>query len=392
MDARQHIGTGPAAGRALWRAALAGSGLCVALALSYLARDALAGGHHWNQADWLIHGLAGPVRRGPFGSLMLGLSDALGLSPVALVVALQAGLTLLLAGLVWWAVLRLRAPLHAVLLLCPGMFFVFWGADTSTGMRKELIAWAAIALMLPLPALRPGVWRLGLLWASAGLFVLGCFGHEANVLLGPLWAAVLWALGGAGRPAASLPPLALAAVGAGVALLYAWAHPSVPDAGALCAELLARGVPPGFCHGAIAWLARDMAENAAIVRAEAATAGRLGQFLLGYALALAPMIWLSLRHDRPGLLLAALALLALPLLPLYAVALDWGRWMALHLTGFGLLLLALSLGGRVRPQPGGTAAVAGFSALGLVWKMDPLGGVAPDGLLRMLARIAGSLG
>ena len=73
----------------------------------------------------------------------------------------------------------------------------------------------------------------------------------------------------------------------------------------------------------------------------------------------------------------------LPVLPLYLVAIDWGRWISLQMTSFALLMLALAIAGKVRLcRPVGDRAILVFFLFGLAWSPDLITGIRLGGLLK----------
>src|SRR6056297_361262 len=124
-------------------------GLCISYILVRLLAEALTGGGTaWQQADWLINSHEIWVRRGPFGSLMLAVSDLLPLNPSQVVMLLQGTLLVLTAVILGRVALKVdRTSALWLLVMSPGFFPIFWAADFSGGLRKELIAYCAFALL-----------------------------------------------------------------------------------------------------------------------------------------------------------------------------------------------------------------------------------------------------
>ncbi len=369
-------------------AVLLGAG-CILYLVLLVLDDLGAGGRSWRQGDWLINAVNQPIRRGPFGSAVLAAADTLALSPVTLVVALQAGLIVALGAIVLRVIWRLpHRPAYALLLVSPAFFPVFWVADPHGALRKELIAYVAMALPLLRPVSAAG--RGALLALSGGLFAVGCVAHEATVFLLPAYAAILAVAfrPDPRSPAAWLAGAALAGA-AGLAFLYAARHSGVADAAGICAPLLQRGLDPELCEGPIAWLALPADEGLDEIGAGIIGTASGLVFPLAYLLALAPLLYLVALHREAGRLALALVVLALPILPLFVVAVDWGRWMSLHVTSFGLLLLALACHGRLSPgRPARPAVLAGLGLAGLLWAPSHapnveryMAGVVPGGLV-----------
>ena len=376
--------TAPTRGaRLLWRAAeglLVVSFLYVTLVM---LRDIRWGGNSWKHGDWLINNAGGEVRRGGFGSAILSIGDLLGTSPLVLVGAVQIAM---LAGL-FLAFRQLAANLPdprvaALILVSPAIFTVFWAADPQGSMRKEVIAFAGIALA----AIGATQRRAMPLWAGTALLCISFFAHEAMVLLAPAYLSVLVA-SGLVRSAPRQALVAGAAVAgiASLALYHALTHTRIDDAAQVCAPLLARGLPQSICDGAIEWLEYDAArgyrEMLVWMHPE-----NIAGFLIAYALALAPFLYLSILSRRPARTAAILMALGLPFLPLYAVSVDWGRWMSLHVFSAAILAVcALQQGAAGFRRPPAAGMVALFLALSLVVAPLHTVGLKPGGMLLQLA-------
>lgn len=308
-------------------------GLVAAMILHQLGIDLGERGSDWRQGDWLINAHLVAVRRGLFGSGLLALADATGLPPLLLAFALPLGLmAALLVALVVLA--RAEGPDDRLLLilLSPG-FVLFWGGDPEGALRKELLVHAAF-LPLVFAAGRGG--GAGPLAVTVGLYGLAAAGHELAAFFAPgLIAAILLCRR---RDRASWSAAALVALLAGLALTQALAHPRLAEAGPVCTPLLQRGLPPTICEGAIDWLARDADYNAWKM-AETMGLPFAWTAPLAYAAALAPFLAALWRSPEAGRGLALIVLAGLPFLPLWLVAIDWGRWINAHVAV--LVFLAL---------------------------------------------------
>jgi hypothetical protein len=361
------------------------AGLLVLAALPVLhdlSRDLARGGNRWKQGDWLINLGAGPLRRGPLGSALLWVSHVTGLDPVALVVALQAALLLLLLALVLRAVWRhLGHPAVALLWLSPGVFPLFWAGDPQGSLRKEVLPFVALGVVVAAQVrAKPG---LAPLFVAVAILLVGVLGHEGSALLAPLFAGVLVVAlvqRGSGRAlTVALPALAL--VGTTALGLYAIRHPMLADTSLLCEPVQEGGPPRWFCRvGAIAQLHSDLPTERARVR-DLRPAPALAGFALTYALAAAPILYAVACCRRRRILLLLFGLTGLAIAPLFAVGADWGRWIDLHLTGFAFLFTSLLLAGWTAPlRPVRLAAAAPLLLLGLLW--SPAHGLGIKGPLR----------
>ena len=321
--------------------------------------DYRIGGDPWKQADWLINNAAGLIRRGPFGSAILSFSDLIGQNPLLVVSVLQ--ISLLAALFLFFRMLlgHIRSPEVSVLLaVSSAIFTVFWVADPQGAVRKELIVFLGLTLYA-VGALRTN-WTL--LWLGAAFFCISTLAHEAMVLFAPTFLAIAFFSGLQHKSAAqTVFSLATIFCFSIFALVFAFRHPGVEDTAQICAALTARGIDEYICVGAIKWMGFDSAHGFEQV-ISLLNRRSLAGFLLVYAAALAPfayLVWLSERRISNGVVLL---LLALPFLPLYIVAVDWGRWISFHVFSVTVVLICAICRNRLELQK----PLKGYHVFGLV--------------------------
>jgi hypothetical protein len=364
--------------------------ICSLAVLRSLWFDVSVGGNEWKQGDWLINAANDPIRRGLFGSAILVLSDGLHTSPVVVTAILQLTAFMLLVASTLITFNRLLDdPIYVVILLSPAFYFVFWAVDVHGSMRKEVIAFAAMSLLLLVPLIRTG--KLSVVVASAVLFILACTGHEANVLLTPAYAAIYIA---AVRPSLRsrwLLPLYILFAAAVLAVIgYTLTNITVGNSQSVCEPLLMRGIDPRICGGAITWLDTSSQDAMGQV-AESLSPTFMLSFLLMYVFAAVPIVYLLFLHEKRERLILAFFLFLIPILPLYIVAFDWGRWMSLHVVSFSFFLSALVLTGTVSAvRPAKWAALGLIAGVSLLWAPDhEMGGVITGGLVEKLVLAVG---
>jgi hypothetical protein len=331
------------------------------LGLFCLGLELARGGDEWKQADWLINSQAGPVRRGGFGDMVLALAALLGVQALTLVVALQA----LFLGLLYAAYRALvgmvaEPGVRVLLLMSPAMFIMFWAADPNGAGRKEVMVFAGLVLSV-LALLRRREW---LLVAGAALMGLGVWAHEGLACLVPLYLGLMWWLGGfLWRPllCAGLAGLVGAVAGYSV---YQGLFVSGGDKAALCGELLGMGLNPAICTGSIDWIDRDLGFG---MRALGARLDMVSvpAILLAAGVSFWPFVAMGRRLE--GARLWPWLLVVLPVLPLYGVAVDWGRWLSFQVFSLALVLAAGLVSGRLRlVQPLAPALVMRLALMALL--------------------------
>ena len=303
-----------------------------------------AGGHIWQQGDWLISLASGPVRRGAFGELLLTLSDALKVSPLFMVIAIQTALVTFVFFGFARLLLRQQRSVMALVVFSPGFFAILWGIDPSSSLRKELIGLAALVWLA-----QPGGGMARLILTGL-LMLIGGLGHEIIILLLPAWLVLLWLLHAPLlRRRYTWFFIALLFFLATIELHYAIRHIGIADAAPVCEALTQRGLSENaLCRGAITWLA-DPQNGTAKVWAALNRSWTSWLLPLAWIAATGPLwrIWNTSLPLRPGsawLILAALA----PICLLYPVGLDWGRWFAVQFAICAIILLGLGQRGLLQ--------------------------------------------
>lgn len=357
------------------------SWLAFLIIFAYLGQDYLLGGNSYKQGDWLINIEQAFVRRGLLGSALIRLSDLLQVNLLLLVVLCQGLLLAVLAVCLMRVIQRVTDnPLFWLLVFSPAFILLFWANDPQGSMRKELFAYAAFALVLTgIADQRRPYFALATL-----LFAIGMLGHEANVLFLP---AFLWLLHRARRSGllAARDLITAGIVLAGVGLVSAAffvRHVSISDAGPVCAPLLARGFDARFCEGAIGWVTRDLSYAIEVTGGNWSASSTA--FWIIYALITALVCWFSSHFEQRRTLMLMYVATVLPFLPLFYVALDWGRWMNFHLSTWIFLVFAEQLQGRLalaRPWDGKllilmTVSVLPLAPSHMTYLVSPRAGIA----------------
>ena len=386
----------PKRGRPINRAILVlGYGALLIVLTVLLARLMRDGGNPWQQGDWLINYGAGIVRRGLSGHLILGTSDWLRADPMLLLAVLQGTVTAAIIIGIAHASLRLGIPDRLLILLISPAFLPFWGYDFLGAMRKDMLALLAFLPLLAPAQSATGARLRGLL--SLSIFALAVGFHEANAFLAPFLAAALWIAMPVGTPRHVYAGAAIALAMA--AFVVALRYSTVDDAFAICRELTDRGLRPGLCRGAVDWLTLDLGRAVGEGQARIDAQGLPVTTLLSYALALMPVViavWPApYRASAVAATLGSILLFS----PLYVIALDWGRWIFLHISCLTLFLIVAAshrpLPWLYRPLPPNLFAFL-ISAAAL-WSMNFFTGETQPGLVfllvnQTLALVAGAPG
>lgn len=371
-----------------WRLALpAGVRIWYAVTSAYVLMRYLLelrhGGHVWITGDWLLNWRAGFMRRGLTGSLTYTLSDLTGIDPLWIVAAMQVAFFVALAVAVLFMLKRVAITVPvALLILSPAFIMPFFVVKQA--MSKEMVGFLALALL----ALRAFGLRPWVTWAAVAVFAFAGFAHETNAFLMPAALALLAVLVAGGampRAEARNAGLALVAIAA-VVILTAMIWNGAGLSQAVCEVMLSYGGQKAFCGtwGPTIWLDRDMAYGMTFTWDVNVVSGVWPWFVLGFVLSMLPFALFRLTGDTAGRrslwLLAAAALGILVFAPLFVIASDWGRWIAMHTTALTFMVLAGLRLGLVEPRPGVTSPI--WLLYGAVWAMPDYGEPLTAGLFQ----------
>ncbi len=332
-------------------------------------QDHAIGGHEWKQGDWLINDLGIAVRRGTMGSAILRFSAATSLDPIFVVTSLQASLFGLCIVLLGRSINRSSSPGTLwLLILSPAFFVNFWSVDPDGALRKELVIFLAFTLMFYGTTLKTVSKPLVVL--SALVFAIAVFSHEGNVFFAPFFIFCYFLIFQKGHISKPLVVILSSVILTSVigAILLALNYSGVEDHRLVCQPLLDAGVRPGICDGAITALELDLG-----FFLEATfwmlLSPKVLSFLLMYVLAAISILAIGFHFfDKKPLFLGAVCS-AFFYLPLYVVAVDWGRWLSFHAAAvIFVMLIVLSLDrekwkNAPELQPGPFIALTIFSVI-----------------------------
>jgi hypothetical protein len=336
--------------------------LSTAIALLAAVVDWRDGGQMWRQGDWLINIENVFVRRGIPGSIFIQLSDLLHVGLLHLVLVVQFLLTATTIAITWLAAHGAGISERLMyVLLGPGFFIAFWADKVSTGGRKEVLAFLALAL-LALTASRARQMPLAVL--SAVVFVCAVVAHEAMALFLPLYVVAQLIGVHTVTLRKRLVLAGLTSVAAGAAFLMNLAGSTIPSDKPVCDPLLARGFASSFCDGAIESLTHGLSGEMHIVNTLLVQQGKIVDPIFAYGVAGLPfLLYFGTTIFKQWKVVALFAVVGVPLLPLYAAGADWGRWVAFHFTGVVFLLLILRIRGWAPESP---ARVSWLARIGIV--------------------------
>ena len=325
--------------------------------------------------DWLISYAGGFVRRGLFGSFLAAATNDV-TAALTLLFATQTMLYLVIFGIaIRWIIFLPEPRDWAVVFLSPA-FLLFGLGDFGGTHRKEIIALAALFLLAEW--VRTGCRSALVLPLVVLLFTVAVFSHEANALLVAPFLVLL-------RQAHHEQLMThRAVIGAGttlsltslVGLITAVFAPGrLRHRTAICDDLLTRGFEEALCGGAISYIGQGSREALLF------TASRLPDSAIFVVLALfafAPFSLVPWARKHRALLVVASA----PILPLFFLGIDWGRWIMIATTISTVLVVVGS--SREGSQPD-RVPIAWIAVFVLSWRIPhyrtDLSQLGPSGLL-----------
>ena len=317
--------------------------LFLTVVLVYVGLANLKQRKSWAMSDWAINFSGGFIRRGLPGQVARTLGHFTHVSPFLFLLLMQW----CCYGIIFWSIWRLVRglawPLWMKLLIySPAtLAFVFW--DPTDAFRKEILLFALLGLIIvPLSHRNWTVWHsLALALAVFGVIL----SHEALIIYMPyLFCALLLGLQNVRKAALGFLPAAAAILAA--AFLATTHHGTVDQALTVCRSIGGTDLHEGLCESSIQYLSRDAAYARLDVLSHLSLLQRLS-FIPIAALALIPIVF-ALRHfwgaRRGDVLSIAVCALSswIASIGLFLYAVDWNRWIYIHVMCSMFLLLMLN--------------------------------------------------
>jgi len=378
----------------LWGIALVGA--------ARLLRLHQRGGNDWITGDWLINYAGGFIRRGLSGEVIMFLADITGVSDTLTTGVFLAVLWLCVCLLTLriWTMSQANFGRLALLLSPAFLAFDLW--DFQGGARKELAIFAVLAVMLGSKNLTarssPAQW----VWTCTftALPPILILAHELIAFTIPLTIVAFLLM--AQEAQLSLDKriffISGIAILSLISLLFvANFSGTLVQRDEVCSELTSRGAAHSLCSGAISWLGRSAEDAYSSVSLHASSPETLVFFALAAGMSTVPFLYFRGQKlvgsitPTMGLFIATLGLV-----PLFALGLDWGRWIHIGATICTLIVLRFPEIFSPRPfaQLGILREELGTRLLvvlifGFGWSVDHFGGgnILP-GFIRVLKSTA----
>ncbi len=284
----------------------------------------------WTIGDWLVTYASGFVRRGLGGELVLAASRLLRVAPNlaawGLFVSVFAAFAMAFASL-----LRARRLTFWLFVLClspAALVFTFHNPDT-VGRKDSLLFLAATLWALWTPR--------GSTVARATAFAVVAFAltltHELVFFFTPYFMLIAYLQTFKQRSPGHWWSSALVPLGSAIALFIVGVMSGPLSDPALCARIIAAGAPVSVCDGVLSFGRESLTGNAAEFLGVVDTQAMRALGLATVATLLPPAFVLLISSETVATgYRAMLSLLAVVLFsaPLFVLAVDWGRWLAIH--------------------------------------------------------------
>lgn len=293
------------------------------------------GGNGWKTGDWLINYSAGPLRRGLTGTILLALSDS-GLPLLWLTYIFQVSIY----AAIFIAVLKLykltERSLFWLLILYSPAFLLFSFHDLQGGFRKEIIVFGIFSYFCLIYA-RKTITQTKLIFVFV-IYVLAGLSHELTVFTLPFFIYLLFISVKERliKQKAAIIYSVIFSIASLAILLFAALHKGdIAISETICRSLIDRKLNSANCLGAISWLGEDSGK--ATTRVLSQISHRSLSTLALFGLAILPLFFTTWWNKQTYTLLAVSTI---SFIPLFLVAIDWGRWI--YMLTFMLFCLALA--------------------------------------------------
>lgn len=334
----------------------------------------------WTISDWLINYQGGFVRRGLPGEIAFHLARLLHITPVFFAVLDY----LALYAIFLWAVRKITLATSynfwiLALLVSPATLSLQI-LGPQAGFHKELIYLAAFAL-LALLLQQHRISSLAIVGFLSAVLVFGTLSHEVTIFYCPYFIALLMLSGRTPLQAMRLCliPFALA----GIAFYFCLLHPgNFEVADKICSSLGYKlGAPRGLeicASGAIPYLTKTKEIARADTWAVIQQYDYFKIFTIFSLLAIFPAVGETVVLIRSGFRREIITVWTvacgsfLVSIALFVYAVDWGRWIYLHVVSIQILLMLIDAKAKEKraseePNPVRKGFAYGFPAAALLF-------------------------
>lgn len=291
----------------------------------------------WAIGDWLISYDTGPTRRGLAGAIILYIGQTLEVQLNWLVFSIQVLALLGLIGLFLETVRTKALTFWYVVACCsPGFFLLFTYYDGMAVGRKEVLLFFTFMLWLRL-CINNQLSSVNVLLFGIVYFCLTLV-HEAFFFYSPYFCVAAWVMN---RKAFQKLTITIP-IASFIAAALTFVYFKTVDPVISCQQLLVLGALPEVCVGVLSAGPQDALLLTIQYFNQFDSIALLNLFLI-FAIILLP-VYLVIRNSmakgvKLSLWLICIAGLICFSLPLFLFAIDWGRWISMHVTLSVLMLL-----------------------------------------------------
>ena len=289
------------------------------------------------QGDWLINSTNIFVRRGTLGSVFIAISDYLNLSLLNFTAFMQLLIASATIILTISSAIKIGITQRTLLLLIgPGFFIPFWSADSNGIFRKEIIAYLSFAIILH--AIHRKNISVTQLILSMFIFICALLSHEGLIFLLPFYLfAVYFVYDNKNKKYFIIISVFLFFV---CTSLLVNILPGIPqDVNPICSALTERGADQVLCSGAIGTLTSKLQMGVPYNIS-------YYNFLKAYLISYLPILFYFFDGRKTKITyIIFFTATSLLFIPLYCIAVDWGRWISMNITALTYILLILKAKG-----------------------------------------------
>lgn len=300
-----------------------------------LIYNAANGGDSWQQGDWLINNQIHPIRRGWLGSFFLEAAYYLKINPIYIVILIQGIIITFIFSILWLIGLKFKDNDIIFFLLISPIFIMYGFNDLGSSLRKEIIAYLAFTPLLIASIKQTKISFY--ITISIIIYGISVLSHEANIFFFPFYLISIVILNK--NKTINLIPFFLIYIFISIiGAAYALTHSSVSDYMLVCKPILEAGTNINICNGAIKWLEFDI-YYALEKTKELIISENLYKFFITYIFSIFIFSYLMKVYFSLKFCILSSTLASICFLPLYIIAIDWGRWINYYVSSLTFIIL-----------------------------------------------------
>jgi len=288
--------------------------------------------HPWIIGDWLINYSGGFVRRGLCGELMIWLSDVFNIKVHFIVMLSQITIYLAMFVVFFLIIFRKKMTIWFLLLLLSPATLLFSIYDNGAIGRKEIFLFLLFGLYILCLNKKKLKSYSFIFTFSFALMIITLF-HEGIFFFTPYFIGVTYLKSRIDNEPLPLFKTIIVILGSFLAIIPLYLFGKEINGSEICISHVEKGLPPSICNGALFFPGdfgiKDLLNYAT-------TFNYFPSYFIALILGVIPFVLLIKFYKHPAInvkrFLLIFLLLFLFSVPLFVVALDWGRWLNIHFT------------------------------------------------------------